>query len=79
MDIYGYIYIYNKYIYKYIYIYIHICIYDNQIVHHNPYFSLFILHNSFDKQGSKIIFLSIFFSFSFFYVLTYCVLRKLSS
>ena len=61
--------IYNIYIYCiYIYIYIYICIYayihifyryrfiyDSQIVHHNPCFDLFILHdNSFDKQGSEI-------------------------
>ena len=50
--------IYNIYIC--IYIYIHIFyryrfIYDSQIVHHNPCFDLFILHdNSFDKQGSEI-------------------------
>ena len=30
-------------------------IYDSQIVHYNPCFNLFILHNnSFDNQGSKI-------------------------
>ena len=29
--------------------------YDSQIVHHNPCFNLFILHNnSFNNQGSKI-------------------------
>ena len=29
--------------------------YDSQIVHHNPCFNLFKLHNnSFDNQGSKI-------------------------
>ena len=28
---------------------------DSQIVHHNPCFNLFILHNnSFDNQGSEI-------------------------
>ena len=28
---------------------------DSQIVHHNPCFNLFILHNNpFDNQGSKI-------------------------
>ena len=48
------------YIYICIYAYIHIFyryrfIYDSQIVHHNPCFDLFILHdNSFDKQGSEI-------------------------
>ena len=30
-------------------------LYDSQIVHHNPCFNLFILHNnSFDNQGSQI-------------------------
>ena len=30
-------------------------LYDSQIVHHNPCFKLFILHNnSFDNQGSQI-------------------------
>ena len=39
----------------YIYIYIYIYIYDNQIVHHNPCFNLFILHsNPFDNQESEI-------------------------
>ena len=38
-----------------IYTYIYIYIYNNQIVHHNPCFNLFILHNnSFDNQGSEI-------------------------
>ena len=30
------------------------CMYENQIVRHNPNFSLFVVHNSFDNQGSKI-------------------------
>ena len=35
--------------------YICIYIYDSQKVHHNPCFTLFILHNkSFDNQGSEI-------------------------
>ena len=30
-------------------------VYDSQIVHHNPCFNLFILHNNlFDNQGSEI-------------------------
>ena len=29
-------------------------IYDNQIVHHNSCFNLFILHNSFDNQLNEI-------------------------
>ena len=45
-------------------IYIYIYIYDSQIVHHNPRFNLFILHNnSFDNQGSKINKNDIFFTF----------------
>ena len=37
------------------YIYIYVYIYDGQIVHHNPCFNLFILHNiPFDNQGSEI-------------------------
>ena len=36
-------------------LYIHIYTHDIQIVHHNPCFSLFILHNiPFDNQGSEI-------------------------
>ena len=43
---------------------IYIYIYDSQIVHHNPRFNLFILHNnSFDNQGSKINKNDIFFTF----------------
>ena len=43
----GSIYIYKIYICIYIYIYIkYIYIYDKQIVHHNPCFNLFILHNN---------------------------------
>ena len=39
-------------------------IYDSQIVHHNPCFNLFILHNnSFDNQGSEINKSDIFFTF----------------
>ena len=35
--------------------YICIYIYDSQIVHHNPCFNLFILHNNlFNNQGSEI-------------------------
>ena len=35
-------------------IYIYIYVYDSQIVHHNPCFNLFLLHNnSFDNQGRK--------------------------
>ena len=55
--IYIYIYIYTYkhiYIYKYIYIIYIWCIYDNQIVHHDPCLNLFILHNSFDDQGNEI-------------------------
>ena len=38
----------------YIYIYI-LYMHDSQIVHHNPCFNLFLLHNnSFDNQGSEI-------------------------
>ena len=40
-------YIYITYIYTYIY--------DGQIVHHDPCFNLFLLHNnSFDNPGSEI-------------------------
>ena len=46
--IYIYIYIYDIYI-LYIYIY-SIYIYDSQIEHHNPCFSLLILHNSSDNS-----------------------------
>ena len=43
------------YIHICIYIYIYIHIYDNQIVHHNPCFNLFILHKKlFANQGSEI-------------------------
>ena len=61
---------------KYIYIYIYIYIYDSKIVHHNPCFNLFILHNiPFDNQGSEInkndIFLRFCLNFDN-YVLTYC-------
>ena len=36
-------------------VYIYIYIYDSQIVHHNPCFNLFILHNiPFENQGSEI-------------------------
>ena len=56
-------------IHTYIYIYIYICIYTYiniiEIVYHNPCLHLFILHNSFDNQGR--------------YLLTYCLLVKLSS
>ena len=44
-------------IYLPIYLSIYLSIYQsiyNQIVHHNPCFNLFILHNSFDNQGSEI-------------------------
>ena len=59
MYTYVYIYIYIRYIhihiYTFIYIYIYIYIYDSHIVHHDPCFILFILHNnSFDNQGSEI-------------------------
>ena len=38
-----------------IYLSIYLSIYDSQILHHNPGFNLFVLHNnSFDNQGSKI-------------------------
>ena len=41
--------------YIHIYIYIYIYISDSQIVHQNPCFNSFILHNhSFDNQGSEI-------------------------
>ena len=53
---------------------IYIYIYNNQIIHHNPCFNLFILHNnSFHKYGNEKI------KMTFFYVSTYCPLRKLSS
>ena len=43
------------YIYIYVSISIYIHIYDNQIVHHNPCFNLFILHKKlFANQGSEI-------------------------
>ena len=46
----------------------------SQIVHHNPCFNLFILHsNPFDNQRSEIN------KNDIFYVLTYCLLQKLSS
>ena len=54
------IHFYIIYIYSYVCIYISyhniiLYIYDGQIVHHNPCFNLFILHNNpFDNQGSKI-------------------------
>ena len=52
-----------------------LCIYDSQIVHHNPCFNLFILHNnSNDSQGSKINKNEIFLRFdilSFTYVSIY--------
>ena len=33
---------------------IYMYVYDSQIVHHNPCFNLFLLHNnSFDNQGRK--------------------------
>ena len=36
-------------------VYIYIYVYDSQIVHNNPCFNLFILHNiPFDSQGSEI-------------------------
>ena len=59
MYTYVYMYIYIIYIHIHIYtflcIYIYIYIYDSQIVHHNPCFIIFILHdNSFDNQGSEI-------------------------
>ena len=41
---------------------------ENQILHHNPSFKLFMLYNSFDNQGSKINKDDIFF---FFYVPAY--------
>ena len=57
-----------------VYMYIYIHLYDSQIVHHNPCFNLFILHNnSFDNEGSEIN------KNDFFYVSTYCLLQKLSS
>ena len=66
MYVYIYIYIYI-YIYMiYIYIYDNILyIYDiyNQIMHRNPCFNLFTLHNSFDNQGSKINKTIVFFTF----------------
>ena len=50
---------------------------DSQIVHHNPCFNLFILHNnSFDNQGSEINKIN---KNDTFYVSTYCLLQKLSS
>ena len=46
--------------YDHLYIYT----YDSQIVHHNPCFNLFILHNnSFDNQGREINKNEIFFMF----------------
>ena len=44
------------------YIYIYIC---SQIVHHNPCFNLFLLHNnSFDNQGNEINKTDIFLRFA---------------
>ena len=51
----------------------YICIYvsDSQIVHHNPCFNLFILHdNSFDNQGSKTNKNDIFLCFDILHILT---------
>ena len=46
----------------------------SQIVYHNPCFNLFILHNdSFDNLVSEMI------KNDFFYISTYCLLRKLFS
>ena len=47
---------YDTVIFRFLQIfYGYIYVYDNQIVHHNPCFNLFKLHNnSFDNQGSKI-------------------------
>ena len=64
----------------YMYIYTHI--YNSQIVHHNPCFNLFILHNNlFDNQGSEInkndIFLRFDMSFTktyiYIYTFSYCL------
>ena len=59
-----YIYVYISILYLYIYIskiyicislYLYIYMNDSQIVHHNPCFNSFILHNNlFDNQGRKI-------------------------
>ena len=57
------------------YIYIYVYIYDGQIVHHNPCFNLFILHNTpFDNQGSEINKNDIFLRFdilSYIYIYIY--------
>ena len=56
---------------KILYIYICIYVYDSQIVHHNPCFNLFILHdNSFDNQGSEINKNDIFLCFDILHILT---------
>ena len=58
-----------------------ICIYDSQIVHHNPCFNLFILHNnSLDNQGSEINKKDIFLrfdilSFTYIYIYIYIYIR----
>ena len=47
--------------------------YDSQILHHNPYFNLFILpNNPFDNQENEISEFDIFFIVS-----TYCLLGNL--
>ena len=65
MYVYMYIYIYICIyicIHVYMYIYIYIC---SQIVHHNPCFNLFLLHNnSFDNQGNEINKTDIFLRFA---------------
>ena len=40
-------------IYIHIYVCVRVCMYDNQIVHRNRCFNLFIIHNSVDNQGSE--------------------------
>ena len=55
---------------------LYIFIYDSQIVHHNPCFNLFILHNvSFDNQGNEINKNDIFLRFD---ILTFYIYRERS-
>ena len=42
-------------IYNFIYIYVILYTYICQIVHHNSYLNLSVLHNSFHNQESKVI------------------------
>ena len=59
-------------VYIYIHTYVYIYIYYSQLVHPNPCFNLFMLHNnSFDNQGSEVNKYDIFLRFDILFTKIY--------